>query len=113
VAQHVDGDRYRFPFDVIVRETGGHPVTIARVSADVRAIAGIRVATETYDAAKINSLGYSTALPARGELRYRFEPEKSVPDARLFGGVTADLTVDASDDAGAPATARTSVTVTR
>lgn len=112
VAQHLSGDRYRFPFDVVMRETGGHPMSITRVSADVRAIAGIRVASESYDAAKINSLGYSTNLAPNGELRYHFEPEKSVPDERLFGGVTAQLTVDAVDDTNAPATARTSVTVT-
>ena len=113
VAQHVDGDRYRFPFDVVVRETGGHPVSIERVSADVRAIGGIHVASESYDAAKIRSLGYATNLPANGELRYHFEPVKSVPDERLFGSVTATLTVDAVDDTGAPATAGTSVTVRR
>ncbi|MGZ7039604.1 MAG: hypothetical protein ACXVJO_15625 [Thermoanaerobaculia bacterium] len=113
LAQKVSGDMYRFPFDVIVRETGGHPVSITRVSADVRAIAGIRVATESYDAAKINSLGFSTKVGPNGEIRYHFAPEDSVPDDRLFGGVTAELTGDGVDETGTTATARTTVTVRR
>ena len=78
VAQPVTGDVYDFPFDVIMRETGGHPVTITRVTAEVTALGGIPVAQDSYDAAKINSLGYSTALPANGELRYHFAPRRSV-----------------------------------
>ena len=113
VAKAVGGDTYQFPFDVVVRETGGHPVTIARISADVRAIGGLRVANESYDAARIASLGYSTRVPANGQLRYHFAPEKSVPDDRLFGNVTADLTVDGTDDTGAPTTGSTSVGITR
>ena len=113
VAQKMAGDMYRFPFDVIIRETGGHPVTVTRVSADVRAIAGIKVASESYDAAKINSLGFSTTVGPNHEIHYHFEPEKSVPDDRLFGNVTAELTVDGVDETGTPATARTTVTVTR
>ncbi|HEY2321853.1 MAG TPA: hypothetical protein VGJ82_03220 [Thermoanaerobaculia bacterium] len=63
VAQPVTGTLYDFPFDVIVRETGGHPVTIDRVTADVTAAGGIHVAQDTYDAAKINSLNYPTPSP--------------------------------------------------
>ena len=107
------GDQYDFPFEVVLRETGGHPVTINRVSADVKALGGIPVANETYDAARIATLGYATTVPANGELRYRFNPRKSVPDDRLFGNVTADLTVDGTDDTGTPTQARTRVTVER
>ena len=113
VAQRVSGDTYDFPFEVVVRETGGRRVEIARVSADVYALGGLRVANERYDAERIRALGYSTSLPANGELRYRFAPRKSVPDDRLFGGVSAELRVEGRDDAGTPATASTEVTVTR
>jgi hypothetical protein len=113
VAQKVSGNTYDFPFEVVIREVGGHPVEISRVSADVYALGGIRVANESYDAARIRSLNYSTSLPANGELRYRFAPRKEVPDDRLFGGVSASLRVDARDDAGTPATATTEVTVRR
>lgn len=113
VAQHISGDTYAFPFDVVVHETGGHPVTINQVSADVNALGGINVASESYDAARIASLGYSTHVPANGELRYHFAPQKSVADERLFGGVNADLRVDAVDDTGTPTSARTNVTVKR
>lgn len=113
VALKAPGNQYDFPFEVVLRETGGHPVTVSRVSADVKALGGIPVANESYGAAQITKLGYSTLVPANGELRYRFNPRKSVPDDRLFGNVTADLTVDAADDTGTPAQARTRVTVRR
>lgn len=113
VAIHVSGNTYDFPFDVVVRETGGRPVEVTRVSAEVYALGGIRIATESYDGARINSLGYSTRLPAYGELRYHFNSRKSVPDDRLFGGVSADLRVEARDDTGTPTTATTTVTVRR
>lgn len=113
VAQPVSGNVYDFPFDIIVRETSGHAVTISRVTADVTAMGGIHVAQDSYDAAKINSLGFSTTLRPNGELRYHFAPRRSVPDERLFSGVSAELTVDASADNGTAASARTTVTVRR
>src|SRR5256885_17159479 len=65
VAQKVSGNTYDFPFDVVVRETGGHPIAIDRVSADIySSLGGIKLGSETYDAAKIQSMGYSTSIPA-------------------------------------------------
>ena len=113
VATKVSGDTYEFPLQIVIRETGGRPVDISRVSADVYALGGIRVANESYDAAKITSLGFATRIPANGEARYRFVQRHSVPDERLFGGVSAELKVEARDDSGTPTTATTSVTVTR
>jgi hypothetical protein len=113
VATQVSGNTYDFPFEVIVRETGGRAVNISRVSADVYALGGIRIGTETYDTAKITSLGYSTSVPANGELRYRFNPRRTVTDERLFSAVSADVTVEGTDDAGTPTTARTTVSVRR
>ena len=112
-AEKFTGDQYDFPFEVVLRETGGHPVTIGRITADVKALGTISVANETYDTARIAALGYATTIPPDGELRYRFNPRKSVPDERLFGNVAADVTVDGTDDTGAPAQARTRVTVER
>ena len=113
VATHVSGNTYDFPFEVVVRETGGRATNIDRVSADVYAIGGIHAGSESYSAADIRNLGYPTSLAANGEVRYRFVPRKSVADERLFGGVTAELHVDATDDAGTPTRATTTVTVTR
>lgn len=113
MAKHVNGNTYDFPFEVVIRETGGQAVEIIRVSADVYALGGIRVADESYDAARIRSLGYATSLPANGELRYRFAPRKSVPDERLFSQVTALLKVEARDATGTPTTVTIEVTVRR
>ena len=113
VATRVRGNTYEFPFEVVVRETGGRTVNVDRVSADVYAIGGVRVASESYNTVDIQNLGYSTTIPANGTLRYRFAPRKSVGDKRLFGGVYAELHVDATDDTGTPTRATTTVTVTR
>lgn len=112
-ATPVSGSMYDFPFEVIVRETGGRAVTVTNVTATVHGPGGFTVAREAYDAARIRSLGYNTTIPANGEVRYRFAPRKEVPDERLFGGVSAQLTVEGTDDSGAPTSASTTVTVTR
>jgi hypothetical protein len=111
-ATQVSGTTYDFPFDVIVRETGGHAIDVTSVSATVHGPGGIALARETYDADRIRSLGFPTTIAANGELRYHFAPRKEVPDERLFGGVSAALTVEAQDDTGTPASASTVVTVT-
>jgi len=113
VAQKVSGNSYDFPFEVVVRETGGRPVNVTRVSADVLALGTIRVANESYDAARIRSLGFQTAIPPNGELHYRFTPRETVTDDRLFGGVEAQLTAEATDDTGTATSAKTTVTVTK
>src|SRR5712691_9466613 len=87
VATRVSGNTYDFPFEVVVRETGGRAVSVDRVSANVYAVGGIRVGSESYSAADIRNLGYPTSLAANGEVRYRFVPRQSVADERLFGGV--------------------------
>lgn len=113
IAQRVSGTTYDFPFDVVVRETAGHPVTITRVSATVHAVGGIEVGSDSYDAARIRSLGYSTSVPPNGELRYHFAPRKDVTDDRIFGGITADIRVDATDESGTATSATTTVSITR
>jgi hypothetical protein len=113
VARKVSGTTYEFPFDVAVRETGGRGVTISSVSVDVYALGGVRVGSDSYDAARIASLGYATSIPGNGELRYHFAPRKDVTDDRLFGGVYGEVRVSASDETGTPASASTRVTVTR
>lgn len=113
VAQAVSGETYDFPFEVIVRETGGRNVDIQRVTATVRGPGGFALGSESWDAARIRSMGYSPSVLANGELRYRFAPRKSVPDQRLFGSVNAELRVEGVDDTGSPTTATTSVTITK
>jgi hypothetical protein len=113
VATRVSGTTYDFPFEVILRETGGRPVSVTRVSATVLGPGGIALARESWEAERIRAMGYATSIPAGGEVRYRFAPRRSVPDDRLFGGVSAELRVEAVDDTGAPTSARTSVSVTR
>ena len=114
VATNVGGDTYQFPFDVIVRETAGHPVDIDRVSANVVALGGIQVGSDSYDAARIRSLGFSTHVPANGELRYHFDQRRDVSNSIVFNaGVSADIRVDGHDETGTATSATTRVSVTR
>jgi hypothetical protein len=113
VATAAGNGNYDFPFEVVVTETGGRPVTVSKVTADVTALGALHVGSESYDAAKIAALGYGTSVPANGVVRFRFNPRRSVPDERLFGNVAAALRVDAVDDTGTLIVARTTVTVRR
>ena len=113
LATRVSGDTYDFPFDVIVRETGGRPVNVTRVTATVYGPGGVNLHRESWDAARIRALGYDTSLDANGERRYRFAPRKEVPDDRLFGGISAELKVEGTDDTATPTSATTVVTVRR
>ena len=112
-ATQVSGSMYEFPFEVVVRETGGRPVNITSVTATVHGPGGFVVGRDSWDAGRIRALGYPTTIPANGQLRYRFAPRKEVPDERLFGSVSAQLTVEGSDDGNTPASASTVVTITR
>jgi hypothetical protein len=112
VATKVSGNTYDFPFEVVIRETGGRSVTVQRVTATV-GLGALELARESWDADRIRSLGYNTTIAPNSETRYRFAPRKEVPDDRLFGGVSAELRVEATDDTGAATSATTSVTVRR
>jgi hypothetical protein len=111
LANNTGGSGYEFPFDVVVKETGGHPVTIDRVTANVYAGGGISVASESYDAPKIQSLGFATSIPAKGELHYHFDPRKDIADPNLFSSVYGDVRVEAIDDNGSRASSTATITV--
>ena len=113
VARHVRGAVYEFPFEVVIRETGGSAVEIQRVSADVFALGGLKVATEAYDRAKIQSMGYPATIPANGEMRYRFAQRHEVVAESLLPTVHVDLRVEGTDSSGVGVTTTTRVTVTR
>jgi hypothetical protein len=111
LATNAGGTMYDFPFDVVIKETGGHPITIDRVIANVYAGGGISVATKSFDAEKIKAAGFSTTIAAKGEVRYHFIPREDVPDDRLFSSVYGDVRVEAIDDNGTRASANTMITV--
>jgi hypothetical protein len=113
VAKPVSGTTYDFPFDVVVRETGGHRVDITRVSVAVFAPGGLNVGEESWDAERIRAMGTSTTIAANSEMRYHFSQRKNVPDERLFNGVYAELRVEGVDDTGTPTSATTRVTITQ
>jgi hypothetical protein len=113
VATRVSGDTYDFPFEVVVRETGGRPVTVTNVSLTVNGPLGLSLHQENWNGESIRAMGYQTSLNANSEVRMRFAPRKEVPDDRLFSSVAAELRVDAIDDGGVTTSATTTVTVRR
>ncbi|HEX2059201.1 MAG TPA: hypothetical protein VHK90_00525 [Thermoanaerobaculia bacterium] len=113
VATQVAGNTYDFPFEVIVRETGGRPVNVTSVSVTVFFTGGLSLGRESWDADRIRAMGHNPSLGANAEQRFRFNIRKEVPDERLFSGVTAELRVDAVDDTGTPTSATTTVTARR
>ena len=115
VAEPVSGstsNMYEFPFDIVVRETGGHAMTINSVSMTVYAF-GMQVNYDKYDAAQIMAMGIPTNVPANGEWRYHLHPRRGVTDERLFSSITASVRIDATDDTGAATNTATRVSITR
>ena len=113
VAMRTSGKMFEFPFDVIVRETGGQAVTVTQVTATVFGPGGMNLGRESWDAARIRALSFRTDIPAHGELRYHFAPRREVPDERYIDTLSAELRVEAVDDSGAATSATTAVTVRR
>lgn len=114
VARQVSGERYEFPFTISLRETAGVAVTVDRVTLEVFTLGGaIRLYEVTYNREQIAQMGYPTALAAGGDITYRLNPRKDVPDERLFGGVEGELRVDGTDANGNRVWAEENVTVRR
>lgn len=112
IATRVSGNTYEFPFEIVLRETGGVAVNVDRVTLNVTAL-GMNLYSETMDRAEIARRGYPTSLPAGGEIRYRLSPRRDVESDALFSAVSADVVVEATDVNGNSANARTTVTVRR
>jgi hypothetical protein len=110
VVKKVTGSTYEFPFEVVVNETGGRRVRITEVSITVFLASGFLVGSEEWSATEIAAMGASPDIPASTTVHYRFSPRRQVPDERYFKGITAELKVEAVDDAGTKINARTSVT---
>jgi hypothetical protein len=112
LAKHISGTLWEFACDVTLRETGGRPISVQNVSATVFAGA-LQVGRESWNADQIHTMGYSTTVPAHGELHYHFAPRRDVPDARYIDVLKAELRVEATDDTAAATSASTAVTVRR
>lgn len=113
VATPLDGDAYRFDFVLEIRDEGGSDVTIERVSADVLAFGGLRIASRKMAADEIARRGYATSVEAGGSIRYAISQKHDVPDERLLEAVKAELLIEGVDALGNRTTARATVGVVR
>ncbi|MFA6957463.1 MAG: hypothetical protein WC538_16445 [Thermoanaerobaculia bacterium] len=113
VATPLDGDAYRFDFVLEIREEGGSDVSIDRVSADVLAFGGLRIASRKMNADEIARRGYATSVRAGNAIRYAISQQHDVPDDRLLDAVKAELLIEGTDALGNRTTARATVGVVR
>lgn len=113
VATPLERDAYRFDFVLEIREEGGSDVSIDRVSADVLAFGGLRVASRKMNAAEIARRGYATSVRAGSSIRYAISQVHDVPDERLLAAVKAELLIEGTDALGNRTTARATVGVVR
>jgi len=113
VATNRDGDTYDFPFTVRIREIGGANVEIDEVRMDLIAFGALNVYSEKFGRDDIVKRGYQTLIASNSEVRYSFKPRKEVPDDRLFGQVSAELTAEGRDANGNPVRATARVTLRR
>lgn len=113
VATPVDGETFRFDFELEIREEGGSDVAIDRVSAEVIAFGGLRIAGRKMTAEEIARRGYATKVRAGNSIRYAFSQKHEVPDERLLGAVKAELQIEGTDALGNRTTARATVGVVR
>lgn len=104
-------ESFHFPVEVVVRETGGHPVRIARVSVRVEGPGGRNIGGGRWNAREIGKMGLPTTVPANGEVRMTLGPVRGVIDERQFSGVSAKVVVQALDETNTEAQGWTSVTV--
>ncbi len=113
VATPLDGDRYQFDFELEIREEGGSDVAIDRVSADVLAFGGLRIASRKMNAAEIERRGYATKVAAGHVVHYAISQKHDVPDDRLLDAVKAELLIEGTDELGNRTTSRATVGVVR
>jgi hypothetical protein len=111
VATPLDDEKFQFDFELEIREEGGSDVSIDRVSAEVLAFGGLRIAGRRMKADEIARRGYATSVRAGEAIRYSFSQKHDVPDERLLGSVRAELLVEGTDALGNSTTARATVGV--
>lgn len=113
VATPLEGDQFQFDFELEIREEGGSDVSIDRVSAEVLAFGGLRIAGRKMNADEIERRGFATSVDAGKSIRYSFRQKHDVPDERLLGSVKAELLIEGTDALGNRTTARATVGVVR
>lgn len=112
LAESLGGDRYRFPFTVVIRETGGARVEVNRVGIDAQAL-GLPFYAYSLNRQEIAQRGFPTGIDAGGELRYAVAPTGEVPNESLFDAVSGEVYVEGTDQYGNPVRATQRVSVKR
>lgn len=105
---------YRFPVEMVIRETNGHPVQIARVSVRVmNASMRTNGGTARWTAKQLRELGVPTTIPANGEVTLKLGPIRASNSNKQLepSGVTAEIVVQALDETNTESQAWAAMTV--
>lgn len=90
---------WQFPFEVVLRESGGVEIEIEAIRIRVT-VAGIPVSRQLWDSEEIRRRGYGTVLPPGGMLQYAFTPVRAVANAPLLEVARGEVEIEVVDRLG-------------
>ncbi|HVR44021.1 MAG TPA: hypothetical protein VMS56_11335 [Thermoanaerobaculia bacterium] len=99
VARRLGADDWQFPFEVVLRETGGVDVEIEAIRVEVR-VGGFPLTRQIFDSEEVRRRGYPTIIEGGGVLQLAFAPVRRVADLRLLAFARAEITIEAVDRYG-------------
>jgi len=100
IAEHVEGRTYDFPFDIIMRETGGVDVTIDDFTVDITLLGVVTLFSQKFPATEISRRGYPVEIGSGKFLRFSFRKRKEVPNDLVFRSAIARVTAHTTDTNG-------------
>lgn len=106
------GDRsWRFPFEVVLRESGGVDIEIEAIRIRV-SVAGVPLTSQLWDAQEIRRRGYRTSVPAGGLLQYAFAPVRTISNPLLIEAARGEVEIEIVDLRGNRSSTIVPITVT-
>lgn len=106
IALHpLGGELYNVVFDVQVTETAGYAVEVQQLVLHVQ-FAGANAYTLRYGVLDLQARGSTTSIPPRGQVSFHFDAKTKIPSKFALSALSGDLSVVASDAAGAQAVAQ-------
>lgn len=105
VVRPAGGEHHDVVFDVLVTETAGYAVEVQQLVLHVQ-FAGANAYTLHYGVLDLQARGPTTSIPARGQVSFHFDARTRIPSKFALGALSGDISVVASDAAGAQAVAQ-------
>ncbi len=110
VAKPAGPRTWAFPFEVLLRESGGVDIEIEAIHVSVT-MGGVPVMRQVWDPEEVRRRGYPTTIPAGGVLHVAFAPRRELANPAILELARAAIAVDVVDRHGRRSTAVHEVTV--